>query len=725
MGKLTATIETLGGVVVGDGLLSNIFDVSYDDPLSMLAEFSFLIPCRDLRSKLLIVQQRAVRIYEDGEAIFLGLVEGKRRTIGADGVASFEITGRSYAGRLDQEPTRFLDIESAGAGVDDAPSRILARHTDGWSLDPVNGETTTANDLYGRFVGESILEALTAASSKLAEHWIYRPGLSGLTVDIVSVTASTIRVADPTLYYVNQVVEYDLVTSVVERNRITAITDGAGTPPNSLILAITPAAAIDDTSTVRTLGDRQIIWIGPATTASGVRAIRGGGDAVALEDNDDICLFTALDELEDGADLITGIYLYGAGDDLEHTALTIAATTYTSSGNWVISPTDNLIYRSDAEAIYGQRRVVLQFEDIAPISNTDADMQAAANMLVDVGKRYIERYVEPHKFYGLTVTKLPKRVRPGQTMWLLDYAEDAEGNVIHDIDADCILLNIATRWGNDGSRSHSLTVATTDRWPSSWEEEIAGRMRQGKIYQTHSQGGPSVDTLSYAEPFDDAKAASLPFWLGPEILQVQQVLLRFRVDPLRSTVKSVTGGASSLSTSDAESGHTHTIPGHQHTILIANSGVTYPIGFGAAGTAGGLNHGGAGADINYPTDSGSGGTTSAAGASHSHGMAHTHSSTGVYGIFEDSGATVVDDTSVATLLADTTIKINGITPTATIAAPSGGWFTLDLTADVADGDTFRPTALTHEITIQGATGKRGRITAQLQIRAIVQAVAYS
>lgn len=90
-----------------------------------------------------------------------------------------------------------------------------------------------------------------------------------------------------------------------------------------------------------------------------------------------------------------------------------------------------------------------------------------------------------------------------------------------------------------------------------------------------------------------------------------------------------------------------------------------------------------------------------------------------YGVFEESGA----NTYVVT---DLTYKINGSAITATRQSLGSGWYSYDLTSQVQNASTLRPSAESHQITVEVTTpaGKSAQITAQLQVRAIIQSVGY-
>lgn len=703
MATITIDVLNFSLTTTGSGPIKSAYDVQFDEPLSQCGIFSFKVPCRDTKSALLLTQQSVVRIYADTSAVFLGIVESKERSIDASGIAYFDVSGRSFLAELSDQSVGFLNLESASAAVSNGPALVLAATspsslTTTWAIDSTAPSyTTTTRDVYARFRGENRLSALVKISEKIGEHFIYRPQLSGV--------------------------------------------------------------------------DREIMWL-RSFSDSGVRAIQQGGEAVALEGNDAIALITSLSELEDGFDIVNRILPFGAGDDLENSAFTIAATAYPSTVGtlgqpdyFIVRPTDSTgiidWYYSSTTLGYRQREHIVQFHDIAPVSNTDTDQIAAADMLAEAAMRYLERYGIARKFYDLQVTKLPSTVTPGQTIRVVYYEVDADGNTIHDINTDLNILNIATNYGNDGSVIYKLTVSDTDRFPMNEAEAMAQRIEQGQVYQSYTQLSSNSDTISHVEDFDTSTSTSFPFWMGAEIAQVNQVLLRFRIDPLRSTVKTIGGGASVELAMDNHGhtvdlpNHTHAIDEHYHTVVVVDEsafgGKDYNLNLAIdSGTPYIAHDGGGGVGSQNVTTklTGEGTTTTNSGGSTVDTSVNDNTTltgtvdlssaiTTTYGIYTDTGGAIPRVDTIAHLLEDVTIEVNNVAITASddLTLSPGGYFVLDLTA-LEDGgsnrivvteDTFRPVSVYNTITVQGnfvsPDNHQGRFTGQLLIRSLVQATA--
>ena len=299
---------------------------------------------------------------------------------------------------------------------------------------------------------------------------------------------------------------------------------------------------------------------------------------------------------------------------------------------------------------------------------------------------------------------------------------------MYDVDATFIILEATREINEAGMTTTSVLISTIDRMPISDSDYLARQAMGARILSAHQQLGASVDTFTYRDEMDDAKDASLRFWLGDEYTSIQRTVLRFRIQPLRSTVKSVAGsstttssgggatsgsGGSSSPTTASGGAHDHQVTSIPTTgspsTLYTNAGNLY----NASGTP-----------KTFRTD------MEAVGHSHSATIpAHTHTTpdhdhdltpniTMQYGIFEESGANTL-------VLANLVIKLNGGADlNASVDDIGNGWYELDITADLVDA-VFRPTQENNEIVISTATAKTARIEAQITIRGVVQAVAYS
>jgi len=482
---------------------------------------------------------------------------------------------------------------------------------------------------------------------------------------------------------------------------------------------------------------REIDWLGAASgfEDSGIRAVQHVNAPVEIEDVDDIVVITALEEETDAAELLTRVIPRGSGNG--SAIITLAHATDSPPAGYTLDTANNYLKEDDAETTYGQIERVVDFKEIGPLSNTTQDIQAAANFLLQASLEHLRRYSTPPKFYRLELANVNQVLQPGTTMRVV-YREVVDGAVLYDLDDDFIIVEVESSLSADaaGARTTAVQISTTDRLAMSDAEFLASQAMEGVILSTHPQLGASVDTLTWREEMDNSKYANFRFWLGEEYTSIQNAAFRFRVDPLRSTVKSVAG---------------------QSTTTPSGGGSTTPNGGGSTTPSGGGSTSGAGG-ASTPSSSASIGNTditylASVPGSHLHGAGshyhnvtlpnhyhstpnhahstpnHSHSTPNhqhtftpninmVYGIFEESGANTL-------AIGDLVIKLNGGSDlSGDISDIGNGWYELDITDELVDA-AFRPDQENNALEISTSVAKTARIEAQLTVRGVVQAIAYT
>lgn len=495
---------------------------------------------------------------------------------------------------------------------------------------------------------------------------------------------------------------------------------------------------------------RKIVWMRKDLTASGIRAVQGG-EPTALDQNKDACIVLDMQEERDTYEICSRMYPYGNG--VGEARLTLAATNRSAPAGYVLDKINNYLLRSDTETVYGRIDKYMSFKDVSPVSNTDADLQAAANMLFDAAYEYLNKHYRAEKFYNLAVTKVERVLKPGETIRLV-VRRVVDGYDAVNIDADLTILEVTNRIDAGGLRTVGMKVASVDRWNDTDDSVIISRMEETRVMESYPQMNANSYVTNYMDYMDDTYDCRFDFWLGPEVVNVNQVMMRFTIESLRSTVKSVAGqsttsssGGGSTPTSSSASTHTHTVtisahthgismPNHTHNLNLYNADSGNTVKYSATY---GLNVSGGGStpveitliSLTATASGGSSTPTSAAGGSHSHTVsisAHTHtltpSITTVYGIYEEP-----NPSSNKLRQTDLTFDINGTEIPNDEATPVdgwAGWWELDLTSYVSDATTFRPLRTVNRLTIGAAAsgaGRKAQITGQLVVRTVIRAVA--
>ncbi len=475
---------------------------------------------------------------------------------------------------------------------------------------------------------------------------------------------------------------------------------------------------------------RVIAWLGPVSTflASGVRAVQHLNDPVAAETADAIALITSLEEESDAAELLTRVIPRGSGNG--GAALTLAYATASAPSGYTLNTGSNYVKRDASETTYDRIERVIDFKNIGPLSNTTADIQAAANMLLQASVEHLRRYGTPQKFYRVGLAKVGQILQPGTTLRVV-FRKLVDGAVVYDLDGTYTIVEADRQITAEGIATTSVVISTIDRMPLTDSDYLAQQAMNARVLSAHQQLGASVDTFTYRDEMDNAKGASFRFWLGDEYTSVQRAVLRFRIQPLRSTVKSVAGsstttssGGGSTQTSSSGGGSSVSSGGgdHAHFVPVANGTTGQPVYYGSGSfrCSGGSGISPVPVTLDSPAH-----THTVTISPHTHNVTilpHTHDLTPnitmQYGIFEESAGNTLAKANLV-------IKLNGGSDlNSSVTDIGNGWYALDITDALTDA-AFRPSQENNEIAITTSTAKTARIEAQITVRGVVQAVAYS
>lgn len=471
--------------------------------------------------------------------------------------------------------------------------------------------------------------------------------------------------------------------------------------------------------------DRKVVWTRTDMDASGVRAVRVAS-ATAAEGKSELALIVELERTSTAFDLISRVYPFGAGDG--QARLTLAAGSDAAPSGYTVDRSANYVKRDASESTYGQIERYVQWKEISPISNTDADLQAAANALQAAALAYLSRTSEPYEGYRLRVAKLDQVIDPGETVRVIYDEWDAGYHAIA-IDADLVVLESTTEIDKSGIRTVALQVATADRWPVGDQGQIVSQLQQAAIFQAHPQMSPNSYTTHYQTHLDADTPATIRFRLGREVVQVQEVALEFQLPSLASTVKAVTGSSTTSAAGGAATVSSAGGGDHGHTVAANydTGSPLHPLYLLPGGGPGGEHI------FTIATGSTAYSVDTSNTAPHAHDVVvpnHTHTLTPnvqtTYGIFEAGAASTF-------VIGDLEFSVNGGSwlALASYAADLGdGWYALDLTALVSDSDTFRPLRMSNSVQIRrktsGSFGSRSycQVDGLLQVRNIIQSVAY-
>jgi len=190
-------------------------------------------------------------------------------------------------------------------------------------------------------------------------------------------------------------------------------------------------------------------------TPSGIRAIQGVGRMPSH-----LCAINRLSEKIDTYDLITRIYPRGSGNaevqltlwpvSVAHAATLPAGYTFNRAGNYI---------EYDAGVVtYGQIDRQVDYREIGPVENTDADIRAAANALFDAALEELRRRSSEleQATYTIGLTGCKQLLRPMQSIRAV-YKDTLAGL---DIDDDLNILEAT--WEISGEEVHTIGLVVSN-----------------------------------------------------------------------------------------------------------------------------------------------------------------------------------------------------------------------------------------------------------------------
>lgn len=483
---------------------------------------------------------------------------------------------------------------------------------------------------------------------------------------------------------------------------------------------------------------RTLEWVN-SWSSSGIHAVYGAPSPVAVEGRTEIAQIANIEWIQDSQDVVNRVFLFGSGEGSMRVTVQAAdewpnGTAISGSGPFYetiggidyglskdtasTAPYDTFFSLTDVDSYgtYGAREMKLTFSQITPHENTSADVVSAANQLLRSGYNWLVNRAYPQDFYRLSVRGLQQVLEVGTTIQVTA-RRYVDGQAAVNIDQALNVLEVTTEVDVDGLRTSELVVSTADRQPESDVGVLAAGVSSAAVSAAHPQSIGNSYTESFVDNMDDATNADFYFWLGEDVGPIKQLLLRFRVDELKSTVRSVAGSSTgSGGSSTSNSGWTASPAGYSGSQSVSHT-------HAETGTTTGVesaNH------QHYVTPS-----------SHTHTIDHTHTFTPVvsttYGVYEQaSGNTYGHSGGSATLAQiqnDIDIMVGGSDRSASVlSTAASGWFELDVTSWLINSTTKMPTAAANLITFAkasgGAANKSARIVFKLFVRCASQSLDY-
>lgn len=449
----------------------------------------------------------------------------------------------------------------------------------------------------------------------------------------------------------------------------------------------------------------------------------GGSDYASIQ---------TLQRIRQGSSVVNRVYAFGAGVgetqiDLRHSN---RSSPYTIQ-SVTLHGGELAYYIEDAASIatYGRVDKVMNITEVRPITNSAADLQNAGNAVYDLATAYLLKSRTEQEIYSMTVVGLPWSVKVGSLI-RVDYRgmvtlETGDVVWLDLVNQKFFITQIVWDFGDSGQPVAQLTVSRNGEEVLGTTEVFSSLISDVGSLKLRVQPNMTYFTKSSpTQPMEVATTrwAQLKWFHGLEVLQLNEMKVEFRLDPLRTYTTAT--GASTATSSGGGGAATPTSAGgsvaHTHPITITSTGTG---GVKALYIDGGLN---------ITKNDGSGNVTTATGAEsaththtvtlvdHTHNIAHTH----------PISFSITDDSQN---LSGVAVYVNGVGPVNNIinadtlanvgsSCNGPGYFYVDILATLLAGGDFRNR--THTVELR-AVGNRGQAFLQLLSRVTIQAIAQS
>lgn len=458
----------------------------------------------------------------------------------------------------------------------------------------------------------------------------------------------------------------------------------------------------------------------------------------------DYATITQLQRERHGSGVVNRVIPFGAG--VGETVVDLRYSSRTTPYTILFGPFYGGVdayYINDAASVtaYGVVDRVLSFTEVRPITNSAADLENAANAVYDLSVAYLQKNKDPLDIYTASCINLPYTVKVGD-LARIDYHGVAtlEDETVAWLTLDnqkFFITEIVRDFGESGNPTAQLTlsssgeqiVGTTEVFTSLMGDVGSLKLRVQPTMGYYNKSSPTL-------PIAPGRNVEFSFYIGAEMLQINEMKVEFTLMPLRSftnvvgastanttsTQPSSTATSNSLSNDAAGGTSTNTAPvSITHRVGVVTGAPTGTPIYWDGGTTS-FNTAAASGYVNTSTESHSHDHShhhSVDIPSHAHSMAHFHSIE--FGVTDDTQSPV-----------GVSVQINGdtvdhIINTATgvdvgTAASGDGLYIVDIRPTLLAQGDFRNK--THTVLFQ-AVGNQGQIFAQLLSRVTSQPIAVS
>lgn len=264
-----------------------------------------------------------------------------------------------------------------------------------------------------------------------------------------------------------------------------------------------------------------------------------------------------LTQLLEGANLVNKVIPVGAGKG--QTQLNLKRATFSSpytihSDETFPDGSTKYYLRDDTSiALYGETiERVLPFTSIRPITNSDADVQAAANMLYITAASYLRNFSATQEVYSLKCLGLPAAAKVG-TVVIVDFrgvvtTPGGAQSYLTLSNRPFYVIEKQTDYGLSGNPVYTLVISTNGEDAAGVQQVIQSVLKDIQLFKV--QPDPTQTFLSIPSPtlpITNGRTVNFNFTIKTNVLYLHEMKLIFTLMPLRSYAASALSGGGSVS----------------------------------------------------------------------------------------------------------------------------------------------------------------------------------
>jgi len=317
----------------------------------------------------------------------------------------------------------------------------------------------------------------------------------------------------------------------------------------------------------------------------------------------DYAIITALKRDRRGSAVVNRVFPFGAGlgETKIDLSLSDRTTPYTITTLAFVGG-EVIYYIEDTASVLsvGPIERALVFSEIRPITNSAADLLNAANAVYDMAAAFLTKYKAESDVYTLSCVGLPYSVKVGDLIRVdfngVGVLESGAVSWLNLVNQKFFITQLKRTFGDGGAPIAELTVSANGEEAIGSTEVLYSILEDVSQFKIRPQPTMSYYTKSSPTlPIDPTRYVEFKFYIGGEVLAINEMKVEFQLMPLRSYTSTVATATISPFTSSTQAAviPTTTVIPVTTQASASGGGTTVSSANNAAATTSSVDYGGA------------------------------------------------------------------------------------------------------------------------------------